>query len=88
MCQNNNKYFNLEKFFTAETSKNNKRSPQWSQKSLQGYHFIIYIKQLTLCMWQVRKVDNAELPCPMAGEKSQHKNINLFLRAYLRNHTS
>ena len=27
-----------------------------------------------------RKVDNAELPHPTAGEKSQQKNINLFLR--------
>ena len=43
---------------------------------------------LTLSVWQARKVDNAELPRPMAGEKSRQKNINLFLRAYLGNHAS
>ena len=27
--------------------------------------------RLTLCVRQARKVDNAELPCPTAGEKSR-----------------
>ena len=44
-------------------------------------------KALTLCVGWVRRVDNAELPHPTTGEKSQQKNINLFLRAYLGNHT-
>ena len=38
---------------------------------------------LTLRVWRWRKVDNAELPRPMAGEKTRQKNINLFRRAYL-----
>ena len=43
---------------------------------------------LTLCVRRSRKVDNAELPRPTAGEKTRQKNINLFPRAYLGNHAS
>ena len=45
-------------------------------------------KSLTLCVRWARKVDNAELPPPTAGEKTRQKNINLFPRAYLGNHAS
>ena len=37
-------------------------------------------------MRRSRKVDNAELARPTAGEKTRQKNINLFPRAYLGNH--
>ena len=43
---------------------------------------------LTLCVQRSRKVDNAELPRPTAGEKTRQKNINPFPRAYLGNHAS
>ena len=43
---------------------------------------------LTLCVRRARKVDNAELPRPTAGEKTRQKNINPFPRAYLGNHAS
>ena len=46
------------------------------------------IAKLTLCERRARKVDNAELPRPTAGEKTRQKNINLFPRAYLGNHAS
>ena len=38
---------------------------------------------LTLCVRRSRKVNNAELPRPTAGEETRQKNINLFPRAYL-----
>ena len=47
-----------------------------------------FVGFLTLCVRRARKVDNTELPCPMADEKTRQKNINLFPRAYLGNHAS
>ena len=53
----------------------------------QGNKFILFCR-LTLCLRRSRKVDDAELPRPTAGEKTRQKNINPFPRAYLGNHAS
>ena len=50
--------------------------------------FIDFAFYVRFCVQWARKVDNAELPRPTVGEKTQQKNINLFLRAYLGNHAS
>ena len=46
-------------------------------------HYLSFYNYLTLSVQRTRKVDNAELPRPTAGEKSQQKNMNLFLRTFM-----
>ena len=55
---------------------------------LHRYFILSQFLLLTLCVRRARKVDNAELPRPTAGEKTRQKNINPFPRAYLGNHAS
>ena len=61
---------------------------QWRilKARVQKRKFKYELLSLTLCVRRLRKVDNAELPRPTAGEKTRQENINLFPRAYLGNH--